>query len=107
MGAGFSGTRMKGGTRFMTHIPVEDLLKKVENVYEACIVAAKEARRLNELKMVEQEKQAEEEELVENEIGLEERLPIFDHVEEEKVTVQALKRLLDDKVNYFYADDKK
>lgn len=104
--AGFEITQSKGGMRFMAQIPLEDILKRVPNIYEAVIVAAKEARRINDLKLMEQEQRVEPEEPVENDIGLEERVVTIEGTEEEKVTIQALKHLIEDKIQYSYESTK-
>lgn len=90
----------------MAQIPLEEILQNVSNVYEAVIVAAKEARRINELRLMEQAQKTEDEEPVENDIGYEERVPSIDIVEEEKVTVQALRHLLENKIRFSYGSEK-
>ena len=90
----------------MAQIPKEDILKRVDNIYEAVIVAAKEARRINDVKLMEDEQRVELEEPVENDIGLEEKVISFDGPEEEKVTVLALRRLIEGNIKYSIDSEK-
>jgi len=88
----------------MELVPLEEILNRVSNVYEAVIIAAREARRINERRLVEQEHQLDEEEEAEEVQQGEEKE--FFIAEEEKVTVQALKKLVEGKVRYSYNNNK-
>lgn len=90
----------------MVQVPLEEILTRVENVYEAVIIAAKEARRINEQRLVEQEHVSDDEEVVEEEEGEEESELNIDERKEAKVTVQALQRLIDGRIAYSYEEEK-
>ena len=77
----------------MTPVSVEDIQKRVSNVYEAVMIAAKEARRLNELRLSEKARLLEEEEPVQEQNLLGEQEQVDEEEAEVKVTVMALLRL--------------
>ena len=86
-------TLLKGGRIYMTLVSVEEIQKRVSNVYEAVMLAAREARRINELRLAEKARLIEEEEPVQEQNLLGEQEQLTEEKVEEKVTVQALQRL--------------
>ena len=101
----YSAARMKGGGGKMALVPLEEILSRVENVYEAVIIAAKEARRINEQRLVAQDHLSENEESEEEEDRDEEKEPSTEMRKEEKVTVQALKKLVTGRIGFSYEDE--
>ena len=69
----------------MPFVPIEKLTKIIENKYEAVLVAAKEARVQNSI--------AQLQDLDPNEVYT-------------KITTVALENLINEKVNYFYGEEK-
>ena len=94
-------TLLKGGNGYMALVPLEEVLNKVPNVYEAVIIAAREARQINERRIVEQARLSDEEEEAEESNSTEEEYP-QDETDQEKVTVQALRKLIEGKVHSSY-----
>ncbi|MFQ6092218.1 MAG: DNA-directed RNA polymerase subunit omega [bacterium] len=90
----------------MALVPLEEVLKRVPNVYEAVIIAAKEARLINERRLMEQARLSNEEEPTEEENRGEEQKHPSIGAEEEKVTVQALKKLIEGKIHSSYEPEK-
>ena len=67
----------------MTYIPVDRILTQIPNKFEAIKVAALECRRLND------------------------RLNAMEESEEEKITTMAIKRLIDGRIVYFDARERR
>jgi DNA-directed RNA polymerase omega subunit len=90
----------------MAHVPMEFIEKKIPNIYEAVIVAALEARRINAQRLIREEHISEEEDSNENpDQGEEKKRPVIEPVRE-KVTVLALRRLVNGKLTYSYELEK-
>ena len=73
----------------MPYLPMDDVDKVTENRYEAVIVAAQHARRLNSLRLAKLEELEEDAEV---------------DTEDRKITMVALKDLVDGKVNFARSD---
>jgi DNA-directed RNA polymerase omega subunit len=89
----------------MNYVTTDELVGKASNKYEAVVVAALRARQLNLLQKKQQEllqEQAPEEEV--EEILEEEMERETDREAKEKVTVLAMRELLEEKVNYTCAE---
>ncbi|UCE18392.1 MAG: DNA-directed RNA polymerase subunit omega [Gemmatimonadota bacterium] len=89
----------------MTLVSLEEIKKSVPNVYEAVMIAAREARRINAERLAEKAQFIEEEEPVQeqNLLGEHEQTEVKEV--EEKVTVAALKRLAEGKVGFSFTSD--
>ncbi len=91
----------------MAVFPMEEIQKKVPNIYEAVIVAALEARRINTQRLLEEERQAKDDDVEENEEGAVEKPRIIVEPPREKVTVSALTLLINGRLHYGYGPEKK
>jgi DNA-directed RNA polymerase omega subunit len=89
----------------MTLVSLEDIKKSVPNIYEAVMIAAKEARRINTERLAEKARFVEEEEPVQEQNLLGEHEQVNEVEVEEKVTVQALKRLAGGKIGFSFTSD--
>lgn len=91
----------------MAVFPMEEIQKRIPNIYEAVLVAAKKARRINAQRLVEEEREARDTDVEENEEGSVEKPRIIIEPPREKVTVSALKLLMNGKLSYGYKPEKK
>jgi len=91
----------------MNYVTSDELIGKVDNKYEAVVVAALRARQLNLLQKKQQELAQEQTQVEESEEILDdgaEREPAREAVE--KVTVLAMRELLGKKINYHREEEK-